>query len=262
MFRIRQWVKMGIRTAWWLWSRRHEAWAVRENRSNYKETWQRLSAREGDARMYVASDVADEAFERSAAHTLATLERLVGVHPADVVLEVGCGVGRVGAVLAPRCARWIGTDIASHMLGHARRRLGRFENVQLVELADVGLREVPSASVDLVYCTVVFMHLFEWDRYRYIEEAHRVLRPGGRLYADNLDITSAVGWRVFSDAASYPTTARPSFIPMVSSGEELRTYAARAAFADVEVHRFDDAWVAVTGRKPGRPGVAGTGPGG
>ncbi len=37
---------------------------------------------------------------------------------------------------------------------------------------------------------------------------------------------------------------------MLSSGDELQTYAERAGFHDVRVHRWDDAWVAVTGRRP------------
>jgi ubiquinone/menaquinone biosynthesis C-methylase UbiE len=249
-FTSRQWVKRGIRTAWWLWTRRLEAAAVHENRSDYKQTWERLAVSESDAKMYVASDVDERSFRQSAATTVATLDRLVGIRPTDEILEIGCGVGRVGAALAPRCARWIGADISGNMLRHARRRLAGATNVAFVELSGAGLREIPSATVDVVYCTVVFMHLLEWDRYAYIEEARRVLRPGGRLYADNVDIRSGLGWTIFSDAASYPPKERPSFIPMLSSGDELQTYAEPAGFHDVRVHRWDDAWVAVTGRRP------------
>lgn len=249
-FAGRQWVKRGIRTAWWLWTRRLEAAAVHEDRSDYKQTWERLAVSENDAKMYVASDVDEESFRQSAAQTVATLEALVGIQPTDDVLEIGCGVGRVGAAVAPRCARWIGTDISGNMLRHARRRLAHLGNVSFVELSGAGLREVPSSSVDVVYCTVVFMHLLEWDRYTYIQEALRVLRPGGRLYADNVDITSTLGWTIFSDAASYPPKERPSFIPMLSSGDELQTYAERAGFDDVRIRRWDDAWVAVTGKRP------------
>ena len=249
-FRIRQGVKKAIRTAYWLWTRRLEAASIAMPRSAYKQTWQHLSTSETDAKMYVASTVDEDEFRRSAAYTVATLERLVGVRPDDVVLEIGCGVGRVGAALAPRVKEWIGTDIAANMLRHTARRLDGLSNVRLVELPDVGLRGIADGSVDVVYCTVVFMHLYEWDRYRYIAEAWRVLRPGGRLYCDNIDITSTLGWTMFSDAASYPTAERPSYLPMLSSMDELTTYGKRAGFADVTVHRFDDAWVALVGRKP------------
>ena len=101
-FRIRQGVKKAIRTAYWLWTRRLEAASIAMPRSAYKQTWQHLSTSETDAKMYVASTVDEDEFRRSAVYTVATLERLVGVRPDDVVLEIGCGVGRVGAALAPR----------------------------------------------------------------------------------------------------------------------------------------------------------------
>jgi ubiquinone/menaquinone biosynthesis C-methylase UbiE len=243
---VRQLVKRAIRTVYWLWSRRLEAPAIRVPRSDYKATWEGLSASEADAKMFVASSVDEEQLASSAAVTLDVLERMVGIGSEEVVLEIGCGVGRVGAVVAPRCRRWIGTDISGHMIAHARRRLAGLTNTQFVELDGVGLGGVSDASVDVVYCTVVFMHLLEWDRYRYVQEAYRVLRPGGRCYFDNIDITTNHGWKVFTDSASYAPGERPAYLAMTSTADELRTYALRAGFRDVHVHQWDDAWVAVT----------------
>lgn len=248
-FSVRQLTKRAIRTAYWLWTRRLEAVAVQLPRSDYKATWQALSTTENDAKMFVASAVDEGDFRRAAAATLDVLERFVGICDTDVILEIGCGVGRVGAVLAPRCKEWIGADISSNMLGHASRRLDEFENVRFVELSGDGLREIPDDSVDVVYSTVVFMHLYEWDRYTYVKEAMRVLRPGGRCYFDNMDITSSLGWRVFTDSATYKPSERPAYLPMTSSADELRTYAVRAGYEQVRVHQWDDAWVAVTGVK-------------
>lgn len=248
-FSLRQLTKRAIRTGYWLWTRRLEAVAVQLPRSDYKSTWQALSTTENDAKMFVASAVDEGDFRRAAASTVEVLDRLIGIGDTDVILEIGCGVGRVGAALAPRCAEWIGADIASNMLRHAASRLGGFTNVRFVELSGDGLREIPDASVDVVYCTVVFMHLYEWDRFAYVKEALRVLRPRGRCYFDNIDITTSLGWRVFTDSATYKPSERPAYLPMTSSADELRTYALRAGFGDVRVHQWDDAWVAVTGTK-------------
>jgi SAM-dependent methyltransferase len=226
---------------------------LRSGRSDYKGTWQGLSQTERDAKMFVAGYTDERRFQLAAESTLALLESFIGIRQTDVVLEIGCGVGRVGRVVAPRCAEWIGCDISANMLGHAARRLADLPNVRFVELSSVGLEEIPDASVDVVYCTVVFMHLYEWDRFTYVEEAYRTLRPGGRCFFDNMDIASEGGWRYFSESRSHPLAHRPPQIGMTSSGDELRTYAERAGFEDVELHRWHGAWVGVTGVKPSGP---------
>jgi SAM-dependent methyltransferase len=94
------------------------------------------------------------------------------------------------------------------------------------------------------------MHLFEWDRYRYVQEALRVLRPGGRCYFDNFPLDSEHGWKVFSESASYPLERRPAHLSMSSTREELRTYLEKAGFADTVVHDLQNGMIAATGRKP------------
>jgi ubiquinone/menaquinone biosynthesis C-methylase UbiE len=186
--------------------------------------------------------VDEEQFQASALTTVAVLKAKLGIKSSDTVLEIGCGVGRIGRELAPLCRKWIGTDISGNMLRYCRSRLESCDNVTLVQLGGVGLAEIPTESADVVYCTVVFMHLYEWDRYRYVQEAFRVLRQGGRCYFDNIDVTTTLGWKVFLEQ-------RPGFLPMTSTADELRTYAVRAGFDRVAIHQWDDAWVAVTGEK-------------
>ncbi len=79
-------------------------------------------------------------------------------------------------MLSRRVTTWIGTDISRNMLAHAAVRLNGIDNCELKELSTVGLKEISDQSIDLVYCTVVFMHLREWDRYRYVAESFRVLK--------------------------------------------------------------------------------------
>ena len=220
-----------------------------EDRSDYKKTWNKLSPTSDDAKVAVAGHADEEELNRSALHTVALLERVVNIYPTDTILEIGCGVGRVGKVLSSRCAKWIGTDISGNMIRHAAERLAGINNIELIELSTVSLKEIPDNSIDMVYCTVVFMHLYEWDRYRYVLEAFRVLKPGGRCFFDNVDIISTHGWKVFMESFSYDIDKRPARMSMTSSGGELKTYATKAGFKEVVVHRWDDAWVGVTGIK-------------
>ena len=218
-------------------------------RSDYKSTWEHIATSLHGAKMGVAGYTDEDELERTARHTVDILEQKVGIKPTDTVLEIGCGIGRVGKVLSPRCEKWIGVDISKQMLSHAAQRLRALPNIELKELSGDGLKEISENSIDVVYCTVVFMHLFEWDRFRYVEEAARVLKPGGRCFFDNVDITSSHGKDFFQEAYAYPRDARPAQIGMVSSGDELETYAKWAGLSNIEIHRWDDAWVGVTATK-------------
>jgi len=223
-------------------------------RSAYKKVWDR-QAKELDVAMLAVAGRAGEAMDEDtlslqAKESIDTLRSTVGIGPHDVILEIGCGIARVGKPLSGQCLHWFGADISGRMLSHAARRLEGRPNTTLVELATVGLQEFPGDAFDLVYCTIVFMHLFEWDRYRYVEEAFRVLRPGGHAYFDNFPLDTQHGWQVFKESAGYPLGRRPAHLSMSSTREELRTYLAKAGFEDVRVHDLPSGLIAATGQKP------------
>jgi ubiquinone/menaquinone biosynthesis C-methylase UbiE len=223
------------------------------DRSNYKKVWEAQSRDVDVAALAVAGHTDEATLELTARGTIDMLKSTVGIGANDVILEIGCGIGRVGLPLSRECLHWVGTDISSGMLRHAAARLASRPNTTLVELSTVGLQEFPADSFDLVYCTIVFMHLLEWDRFRYVEEAFRILRPGGRCYVDNFTVDTETGWRIFMESYGYPIDRRPAHISMSSSREELRTYLARAGFEDVRVHDLPNGLIAATGRKPEAP---------
>ena len=74
------------------------------------------------------------------------------------------------------------------------------------------------------------MHLDEWDRYEYVKEAYRVLKPGGRVYFDNFSIT--IGLADFEAHAKL--SVRPSHISKSSTPEELREYLIRSNFENAQ----------------------------
>jgi len=220
-------------------------------RGDYKAVWNSLSGSKEDAYLYVAGHTDEDKFHADAEDTVDVLRETVGIKPDDTVLEIGCGVGRVGRVLSPFVKEWIGCDVSANMLRLAGRRLLGLENVRLQEISGYDLTPLADASVDVVYTTVVFMHLEEWDRYGYVLEAMRVLREGGRFYCDNVDLASPAGWRVFEESRlRFPPGERPAQISKCSTQSELETFLLRAGFADVRVARRLDFWAYAWGRKP------------
>jgi SAM-dependent methyltransferase len=217
-------------------------------RSEYKKVWSGLSISEEHAKLHVIGVTDEAALQSTGEQTLRFLQDSVGIRGDDVVLEIGCGIGRVGRLVAPLCRKWIGCDVASNMLSLAAERLRDLPGVELKEISGYDLQGVADASVDVVYCTVVFMHLETWDRYNYILDAFRVLRPNGRIYVDNISLCSEGGWKVFETHRAWVPANRPPHITQNSTPQEIETYLNRAGFSNVRI-RTDDDWVRASGVK-------------
>lgn len=207
---------------------------TRQKRARYKEVWNSVSPDLDNAKTAVAGYTDEEEFERTAQATAMALRSTVGLRLTDVVLEIGAGVGRAASAVAPHCRKWIATDVSEQMLSFAKERNARFDNIDYVPLSGWDLEPIEDMSVDVVYSTVVFMHLDEWERYGYVLEAFRVLRPGGRMYVDNYNLLSQPGWDFFMGVVQdHHPLNRPPNVSRSSTPEELASYLQRAGFENV-----------------------------
>jgi ubiquinone/menaquinone biosynthesis C-methylase UbiE len=221
------------------------------HRRQYGAAWDLLaSSREEACAAAAGSKRDEEEFRSSAASTVQNLLGLAHIRASDQVLEVGCGVGRIGRELATHCSSWTGADISANMLRHASARLRGIGSVSLIRLHRVGLSEFEDNSFDVVYFTNMLMHLDEMDRWQYVEESLRVLRPDGRIFMDIIDIKSEVGWTMFThDAGRYRHLERPPYMPRFSTAPELTVYLERAGFENIQTHHRSPL-VIITAVKP------------
>jgi trans-aconitate 2-methyltransferase len=102
---------------------------------------------------------------------------LARMSPAEVVLDAGCGSGRVTQLLLERCDHVIAVDAAPSMVEHARRTLGKRATVLQQDLLDLSLTQ----PVDAAFSNAVF----HWvpDHPRLFARLHAALKPGGQLEA-------------------------------------------------------------------------------
>jgi SAM-dependent methyltransferase len=117
---------------------------------------------------------------------LALVAARLGLVSARTVVDVGCGVGHWGRLLLPflhREATLVGVDREASFVSRASaeaERRGLAERAKYV----TGVAEaipLPDASVDLVTCQTLLMHVAEPRVV--LAEMLRVLRPGGVLLA-------------------------------------------------------------------------------
>ena len=114
------------------------------------------------------------------------------------VLDVGCGIGRVAAALAPLVHSVVATDVSTAMIEEARRR-SSFPNLRFAVTDGVSLPSLP-AGLDLIVFVDSMPYLIQAGiADRQVEQSARMLRPGGALLVLNLDYSGdpdevARGW--------------------------------------------------------------------
>jgi ubiquinone/menaquinone biosynthesis C-methylase UbiE len=108
-------------------------------------------------------------------------DRLFTVRATDVLLDAGCGTGRLTKDYVGRCREIIGTDFSWESLRFFRDRLSPEdrERVHLVQ-ADVARLPIRSASVDRLLCSGVLCFLPWKDRQTAaVSGMSAALKPGG-----------------------------------------------------------------------------------
>lgn len=220
-------------------------------RSQYSEVWDSLSPTPETA-ANAATGLSRELLLQSSGKQVADrIAGFISLKPSDDVLEVGCGVGRVGWAIASRCRCWIGCDISENMLSHARKRLAGLSNVRLTHLDQANLNRVSDMTVDVVYCTNVLPHLDQMERWQYVLEAHRVLRPSGRLYIDTIALDSPEGWHMVSNNLEQRRNGLEApYIPLPSTADELIAYCRNAGFEAIRTERRDSLLIVAAVKNP------------
>jgi ubiquinone/menaquinone biosynthesis C-methylase UbiE/DNA-binding transcriptional ArsR family regulator len=92
--------------------------------------------------------------------------------------DLGCGTGQMAGTLAPFVRQVIAVDGSAAMLQAAKKRLQRFDNVEL-RRGELEALPIDNGRLDAATLVLVLHHLPEPERA--LAEVSRVLQPGGRV---------------------------------------------------------------------------------
>ena len=117
----------------------------------------------------------------SGAMTVDRLLRAAGADPRQIgdVLDLGCGTGRLllGQHVIEPWRRLVGVDVAAELVGWAQEYLPRVASWRWGTLSPP--LDILPRSFDLIQVVSVFTHLPLGLQRSWLEEIHRLLRPGG-----------------------------------------------------------------------------------
>jgi ArsR family transcriptional regulator len=151
-------------------------------------------------------------------------EALLRLMPPMVIADLGAGEGAFALLLAERATKVIAVDNSARMIEVGREQ-ARSHGIANVEYRLGDMEEVPIAdgAVDLVFFSQSLHHALHPERA--VEEAWRILRPGGRIVI--LDLARhrfeearelyADEWLGFSEAEMESMLEEAGFIEMQTS---------------------------------------------
>ncbi|MGE5176690.1 MAG: class I SAM-dependent methyltransferase [Hyphomicrobiales bacterium] len=136
---------------------------------------------------------------------------------ASAVFELGCGTGRLAQEILSHhlgpSARLVATDVSETMVHLAAERLAPFGPRAEVVLARAGEAfPVPAAAVDRFVSTYVLDLMPEAGVARALQEAHRILVPGGKLCLVGITFGRSLASRLVLGVWEWIFRRRPSLV--------------------------------------------------
>lgn len=117
---------------------------------------------------------------------------------APVVLDFGCGVGNAIEHLhtALPAATLHGADPSSASIEMADTAHGRTASFTVIDGTRLAYAD---ATFDVVFVACVFHHIAPAQRQHWMQELHRVLRPGGRIFIFEHNVLNPLTVRAVKD---------------------------------------------------------------
>jgi SAM-dependent methyltransferase len=119
---------------------------------------------------------------------------VASIEPHSRVLDAGCGMGRLYNQLKAKEVSYLGVDVSAEQIRVAKQEQpdGQFVQGTMTDLP------AGKGSQDAVFMVASLHHLLTpADRLSSLQEAYRVLVPGGKLFITVMGLWQPKFWRLF-----------------------------------------------------------------
>lgn len=165
-----------------------------------------------------------------------------GLGTDSYLIDIGCGSGRLAMPLAEiQSLKYLGTDIVPSLVEHARAIVKRPD--WAFKLVDTLAIPEKDGVADMVCFFSVVTHLLHEQSYIYLEEARRVLKPGGLIVLSFLEFNMAFHWNVFEATVKDARGANQHPLNVFIERNALAAWAAHLHLDVVDIRSGDEAFV-------------------
>lgn len=216
---------------------------------SYKSFWDHQAATPEGALAGVDGSASEDVVRMTGRFAATQLKTSLALSGEQRVLELGCGVGRIGRELAGHFRSWHGVDISEHMISVAKERLGDVSDVSFSLLDRSALSGLEDDAFDRAYSIAVLCHMDKEDLFLYLKELKRVVTAGGLIHVETWNLNHPMGWRRWEfevnhwsncDQRERKNVSRNQFC----TADEFRLYAQRAGL-DVLLLNNNSPWLQI-----------------
>jgi SAM-dependent methyltransferase len=170
------------------------------------------------------------------------LVKRFGLPEDGFLIDVGCGSGRLSKPLSRNHrGRYLGFDLVPDLVEHARKitnrpdwRFGVIDHIEIPEKDGIA---------DFVCFFSVLTHLLHEQSYWYLEEARRVLKPGGKAVFSFIEFDQPFHWDTFKHTIADAKAGGSAPLNVFIDRRFLPTWADHLGMRIVSIHDAQEAIV-------------------
>jgi len=176
----------------------------------------------------------------------AAILKAYNVNSSSSIVDLGCGSGRLAHALGKAFPylRYTGLDVVQALLDYAKTRCPPQFRFILNRQLKLPLED---SSADVFTSFSVFTHLLHTETYLYLEDAFRVLRPGGQVIMSFLEFAGPPHWTVFEQTLEAQRNSEAPHLNTFIERNAIGTWCDHIGFKVVE---FANGWESVRSTPP------------
>jgi len=120
-----------------------------------------------------------EDFNKSTDKEVEFIKNILELTRDDVVLDYGCGIGRLMKALSPYVKHVVGLDVSNAMIVHSKKYLENNKNVTAMYCSTLAESPVALRSVNNIYSFIVLQHINKYKVLHILKNLKNYLAPGG-----------------------------------------------------------------------------------